>query len=57
VTDQGSQESTTDHIVLPALAPPVTIGTNDPLRLGVPHCIFCGRPGRFVNPFENLRGT
>ncbi len=30
LTDQGSQQSATRHIVLPALASPVAIGTNDP---------------------------
>ena len=25
------------------------------LSLGVPYCIICGRPGRFVNPFRQRR--
>jgi hypothetical protein len=24
---------------------------------GLPYCIICGQPGRFVNPFQPMRDT
>jgi hypothetical protein len=64
VTDQGSfgvQRS--GNIVVLEESPPIAalkIGdlsqkTKMILSPGVPHCIICGRPGRFVNPFHQRR--
>jgi hypothetical protein len=64
VTDQGSfgvQRS--GNIVVLEESPPIAalkIGELSRknimiLSLGVPYCIICGRPGRFVNPFHQRR--
>jgi len=66
VTDQASRApSATGNIPLPVFAPPVATeeGGQSSLRNiaspghGVPYCVICGQPGRFINPFQPPRGT
>jgi hypothetical protein len=57
VMDQGSLEPlNTGSIIPPAFRLPVfAMGSISQGEPGVPYCIVCGRPGRFVNPFQLRR--
>lgn len=65
VTDQSSPDSCpTGNITAPVSTSPVVAEDGDETshqtRIygpGVPYCIICGRPGRFVDPFQRGRGT
>jgi len=64
VTDQGSADRPPEgNIPLPAYAPPAAAGNGSKSSLqirtihdlGMPCCVLCHRPGRFVDPFHRLR--
>jgi hypothetical protein len=63
VMDQGSQDNLVSGSIIPPVFSPVAALNSgrqayEPKRFhkpGMPCCIICGRPGRFVNPFH-LRG-
>jgi hypothetical protein len=56
VTDQASQDPyARAKISAPLFTPPVTTREHKnrlSLSDGLPYCMICGRPGRFVNPFD-----
>jgi hypothetical protein len=57
VMDQGSLEPlNAGSIIPPAFRLPFfAVASNTQHEPGVPYCIICGRPGRFVNPFQLRR--
>ncbi len=63
VMDQGSPDALASGSIIPPACLPVAAFNSgrqvfEPKRFhesGVPCCIICGRPGRFVNPFPMRR--
>lgn len=57
VMDQGSPKCLKGgSIIAPAFRPPFFAGySGKKQEPGVPYCMICGRPGQFVNPFQQRR--
>jgi hypothetical protein len=55
--DQGSPEPLNTGSIIPRAfrLPLFALASSTQREPGVPYCIICGRPGRFVNPFQLRR--
>ena len=57
VMDQGSLDHLNAGIIIPPAfrSPALAVNSGKQHEPGVPYCFVCGRPGRFIDPFQLRR--